>query len=72
MEKIKGYNRNISGGKRPHKKIYKFGKHTLAERVLYESKGLYEYQYRVGQCTKLDLEKFNTFFKKRMEEMKHK
>ncbi|HWY34502.1 MAG TPA: hypothetical protein VNX68_07640 [Nitrosopumilaceae archaeon] len=50
MEKIKGYNRNLCNGKRPHKKIQRYGKYkTLGERMMAESKALMEYQKRVGQ-----------------------
>lgn len=51
MEKIKGYNRNLIGGKRPHKKITKFGKYTLlSERIAAELKAINDYQIRVGQA----------------------
>lgn len=37
MEKIEGYNRNLRSGKRPHRKIQRFGKYkTLAERYIAE------------------------------------
>lgn len=50
MENLKGYNRNLMGGKRPHKKIQRFGKFkTLAERLVAESNALMDYQKRVGQ-----------------------
>ena len=48
MEKLKGYNRNLCGGKRPHRKIQKFGMYTtLSERLLAESKALRSYLDRV-------------------------
>lgn len=73
MEKFKGFNRNLMGGKRPHRKIQRLGKcNDLAERVLIEAKGLSEYQLRVGQITKLKHEKFLKFFNERMKEMKQK
>lgn len=50
MEKLVGYNRNLMGGKRPHKKIGRFGKYkTLGERLLAESRALTQYLKRVGQ-----------------------
>jgi len=73
MEKLKGYNRNLVGGKRPHKKIQRLGKfNNLAERVMIETKGLYDYQFRVGQTNKFEYQKFLKFFNMRMEELKHK
>lgn len=48
MQKIKGYNRNIMGGKRPHKKLPRFGQFaTLAERLKAETDALYKYRARV-------------------------
>lgn len=44
-----GYNRNLMGGKRPHRKFSKFGNLTLIERLIAESKALTAYQKRVGQ-----------------------
>ena len=71
MEKLKGYNRNLIGGKRPHKKIQRMGKVTnLAERLMIETKALIDYQYRVGQISKFDYEKFIKFYNMRMTEMK--
>jgi len=65
------YNRNLIGGKRPHKKIQRIGKYNkLPERVLIETKGLYDYQYRVGQVSKFDYEKFIKFYNMRMKEIK--
>ena len=53
MQKIKGYNRNLMDGKRPHKGIQKYGKFpTLGERIMAESKALTDYQKRVGQYKK--------------------
>ena len=49
MEKKKGWNRNLIGGKRPHRGIQKYGHLTLAQRVLAESKALTDYLKRVGQ-----------------------
>jgi hypothetical protein len=50
MEKLKGYNRNCAGGRRPHKKIQRFGKYkTLAERMKAESEALEKYRKRVNQ-----------------------
>jgi len=73
MEKLKGYNRNLIGGKRPHKKIQRMGKVTnLAERVMIETKALSDYQYRVGIISKFDYMKFNEFYNMRMKEMKHR
>ncbi len=49
MEKLNGYNRNLIDGKRPHKKIQRFGKFkTLSERLKAESDALFAYQKRVG------------------------
>lgn len=53
QENFKGYNRNLMGGKRPRRKISKFGKYkTLAERLKAESAALTAYQKRVGQLGK--------------------
>lgn len=50
MSNFKGYNRNLMGGKRPHRKFSRFGKfNTLAERLMAEGKALEAYQKRVGQ-----------------------
>ena len=52
MQKIKGYNRNLVGGKRPHRKISKYGKYwvsSMEERFAAEQKALEDYQKRVGQ-----------------------
>lgn len=50
MKKIPGYNRNLMNGKRPHKKIQKFGHaKTLSERLKLETKALESYSKRVGQ-----------------------
>jgi len=50
MEKIKGYNRNLITGKRPHRKVQKYGKYkTLGERIKAECYALTAYQKRVGQ-----------------------
>jgi len=50
MIKLKGYNRNLVGGKRPHKKITRFGHcQNLSERLMAESAALVKYQKRVGQ-----------------------
>ena len=50
MKKIEGYNRNIMGGKRPHRGIQKYGKYkTLSERAAAEAKALDAYFKRVGQ-----------------------
>lgn len=54
MKKIAGFNRNIMGGKRPHKGITKLGHLTLAQRVLAQGKALEAYQKRVGQYKSLD------------------
>jgi hypothetical protein len=52
MKKIIVYNRNLQSGKRPHRKITKFGNYKIfSERVLSESKALTEYQKRVGQIS---------------------
>ncbi len=52
MEKIKGYNRNLVNGKRPHKKIQRFGKFkTLGERMMAEGAALQRYSKRVHQPT---------------------
>lgn len=54
MEKIIGYNRNLMGGKRPHKKIQRYGKYkTLSERLVAEAKGLADYQKRAYKIIKL-------------------
>lgn len=38
------------GGKRPHKKITRFGKYkTLSERMMAETKALNDYEKRVGR-----------------------
>lgn len=65
MKKIEGYNRNLtSSGKRPHKKIQRFGKYqTLSERLKAETKALDEYQKRVGQ-TNVSLIKVSEIIKK--------
>jgi len=47
--KPQGYNRNLMGGKRPHKGISKMPKEcitNLSKRLLYESKRLSEYLER--------------------------
>lgn len=44
-----GYNRNLIGGKRQHRGISLYGKMSLADRVVAESKALEAYQKRVGQ-----------------------
>lgn len=50
MEKLKGYNRNLMGGKRRHKKIQRYGQYkTLAERLVAEAKGLQDYLNRVNK-----------------------
>lgn len=50
MQKKIGYNRNLIGGKRPNKKINRFGKFTtLSDRLIAESEALMAYQKRVGQ-----------------------
>ncbi len=50
MSNFEGYNRNLMGGKRPHKKFNRFGKFTtLAERLKAEAEALTAYQRRVGQ-----------------------
>ena len=50
MQKISGYNRNLIGGKRPHKKITKFGKcKSLAERLVTEIKALNDYLTRINK-----------------------
>ncbi len=47
MEKIKGYNRNIIGGRRPHKGVQKYGKYqTLTERMMAEMTSFEEYVKR--------------------------
>jgi hypothetical protein len=52
MEKIKGWNRNLIGGKRPHRGIQRYGHlTTLTQRLLAESKALEDYQRRVGQSS---------------------
>lgn len=49
MKKKIGYNRNLIGGKRPHKKISKFGKYnTLGERMMAEGLALTKYLKRVN------------------------
>ncbi len=49
MVKIIGYNRNLTGGKRPHKKITKFGHcKNLNERLIAETKALNEYLKRIN------------------------
>lgn len=48
MEKIKGFNRNLIGGKRPHKGIQTIGHcKTLAERLELETKRLNDYLNRI-------------------------
>ncbi len=48
MGKIIGYNRNLMGGKRPHKKMHRYGIFkTLSERLIAEAKGLADYHKRV-------------------------
>lgn len=47
MENIKGYNRNLMGGRRPHRGIQKYGKYTFAERVKAEIIAYNEYLERV-------------------------
>lgn len=48
-----GYNRNLMGGKRPNKKIGRYGKYkTLSERLIAEADGLRKYSERVGQSIK--------------------
>ena len=50
MIKTKGYNRNLMNGKRPHKKIQRFGKYkTLAERLIAESEALEAYHKRINK-----------------------
>ena len=43
---------------------------NLAERLMIETKALIDYQYRVGQISKFDYEKFIKFYNMRMTEMK--
>jgi hypothetical protein len=44
------YNRNLMGGKRPHKGITKYPiTLSLSERLIAESKALDDYHKRVGQ-----------------------
>jgi len=44
------YNRNLMSGKRPNKKICRYGKYkTLSERLIAEAEGLAKYSKRVGQ-----------------------
>lgn len=46
--KERQYNRNLIGGKRPHKGISKYGKcKTLTERLIAETNALEEYRKRV-------------------------
>lgn len=47
--KKEGYNRNLIGGKRPHKGSTKLQFISLSERVLIESQALELYQKRVKQ-----------------------
>jgi hypothetical protein len=43
------YNRNLVGGKRPHRKYSKFGKYkTLGDRLVAEYKALANYRNRVS------------------------
>lgn len=50
MDKPKEYNRNLIGGKRPHKGIQRYGKYkTLSERLIAETKGLNDYLQRINQ-----------------------
>lgn len=54
MEKLPGYNRNLMNGKRPHKKIQRYGRYkTISERLIAEAVGLATYQKRVGQSNKI-------------------
>lgn len=42
------YNRNLIGGRRPHKKITKYGHYkTLSDRLKAESKALQDYYDRI-------------------------
>lgn len=48
--KFEDYNRNLMGGKRPHKKFARYGKYnSLGERLQAVDRGLAKYQKRVGQ-----------------------
>lgn len=47
--KVKGYNRNLIGGRRPHKGCTKLQHLSISERIIKESYALMAYQKRVGQ-----------------------
>jgi hypothetical protein len=47
--KTEGYNRNIIGGKRPHKGVQKYGKYkTISDRLIAECKGIEQYKRRIS------------------------
>ena len=60
MIKIKGYNRNLVNGKRPHRKITKFGQcKNLSERLILETIALNKYLTRVNnKQSKINENKF--------------
>jgi hypothetical protein len=60
MLKIKVYNRNLIGGRRPHKGIQKYGKYqnlSLNDRLIAETIALNQYLARIKNI-KFDIAKF--------------